>query len=167
MTNWLSMPILTLAAILQVTFVPHIRILDGTPDLIFLLVVAWAIHARLETGVTWAFVGGIVHDLLSAAPTGASVIGLVLIVFAVKFVEQQFYGVTLLVIIAVALVGTLFQYIVFSLIVAAIGFQTLHPENFTFVVFPTMAYNLVFILPVYWLTRRIQKRVQRDERIFT
>jgi rod shape-determining protein MreD len=166
MTNWLSLPVLTLAAVLQFTFVPYIRILDGAPDLVFLFVIAWTVHARLETGITWAFVGGIVRDLLSAAPLGATTLGLILIVFTLKLVEQQFYGVTFLVISITVLVGTVLHYIVFGMVVGLVGFEILRPENFTFAVMPTVAYNLVAIGPVYWLSRRLQKRIQRDERVF-
>lgn len=166
MSNWLSIPLLLLAAFLQVTFVPQIRVLGGAPDLVFLLVVAWSINASLDTGVIWAFVGGVLADLMSAAPTGASVVGLVLLVFALHLIQQQLYGVTFLVLVGVVLVGTVFHWLVLAMVAGLAGYRTLTPANFTFVVLPTVAYNLAFILPVYWLVRRIQRRIEREGRFF-
>ncbi|HRF94610.1 MAG TPA: rod shape-determining protein MreD, partial [Aggregatilineales bacterium] len=65
MGNFLSFPILIVAAILQATFMPQIRLLGGSPDLVFLVVLAWSINAELDSSVLWAFVGGISLDLLS------------------------------------------------------------------------------------------------------
>lgn len=165
MSNWLSLPVLALAAILQSTFVPQIRILGGGPDLVFLFVLAWAFNARIENGVTWAFVGGILQDLLSAAPTGASAIGMILIVFAINLINRQVYGVSAAVIAAMVLAGTLLQQIILMIILRLSGF-VIHPiESFSFVVVPTMAYNFVLIWPIYLFVRRIQKRYTRDGRL--
>src|SRR3978361_1953415 len=106
MSNWISFPILILAAILQTTFMPQIRILNGTPDLIFLFVFAWSVNSTLETGVAWAFVGGLSRDLLLAAPLGTSAIGLLLIVFAINQVRGQVYGVGFTLFIGFVIAGT-------------------------------------------------------------
>ena len=165
MGNWLSLPILALAAMLQASFVPQIRILGGVPDLVFLFVLAWSIHMPLEAGVTWAFVGGILQDLLSAAPTGTSTLGMILAVFGVSLVHRQVYGVGVAVIAALVLVGTLVQQIMLMLILSMSGY-TINPiESFSYVVVPTIAYNLVFILPIYWFVRRLQKRYIRTSQI--
>lgn len=165
MSNWLSLPILALAALLQSTFVPQIRILGGGPDLVFLFVLAWSLNARLEHGVTWAFVGGILQDLLSAAPTGASVVGMVIVVFIVNQINRQVYGISLVVLAALVLAGTLLQQILLMILLALSGFTVNLIESFSYIVVPTMAYNFVLIWPVYWFVRRLQKRYTRDGRL--
>jgi len=165
MSNWLSLPMLALAAILQSTFVPQIRILGGGPDLVFLFVLAWALNTRLENGVTWAFVGGVLQDLLSAAPTGTSVLGMVILVFAINQINRQVYGVSLAVIAALVLAGTLLQQVMVMIVLRFSGFPINLIENFTYIVVPTMAYNFVLIWPIYWFVRRLQKRYTRDGRL--
>jgi rod shape-determining protein MreD len=165
MGNWLSLPILALAAMLQATFVPQIRLLGGIPDLVFLFVLAWSIHMPLEAGVTWAFVGGIQQDLLSAAPTGTSTLGMILVVFGVSLVQRQVYGVGVALIAALVLVGTLVQQLVVMLVLSSSGYTLDLFQNFSYVVVPTIAYNLVFIWPIYWLVRRLQKRYSRTSQI--
>src|SRR5690606_32117310 len=119
--RFLSLPILLIAAALQASFVPQIRLLNGGPDLVFLLVLAWAINADLEESVIWAFVGGICQDLLSAAPTGTSVMGMLLIVFAISGIGRQVYRTGFVVLVGMVLVGTLLQQLLIMIILWLIG----------------------------------------------
>jgi rod shape-determining protein MreD len=176
MSNFLSLPILALAAILQVTVIPRISVLGGRPDLVLLIVLAWVLNATLEQGIVWAFVGGICTDLLSAAPLGTSATGMIILAFMIHTVRQQLYTVGLFTLIWVVLLGTLVQHIVITLILALTGFAPAFAarlgyavivQQLTSFVFPTMIYNLIAILPVYGLIRRIQIRVDTGKRVFT
>ncbi len=166
MGNYLSIPILALVAALQATFVPQIRLLGGGPDLIFLVVLAWSINIKLEGGVTWALVGGILQDLFSAAPTGTSAVGLIIIVFAVNQLVRQVQRVGIILLLGLALAGTLFQQVMMIVLLGLLGFNVDLIGDLSDVVFPTMLYNLVLILPIYWLIRRIQRRFAADSRYF-
>ncbi|MBC7812188.1 MAG: rod shape-determining protein MreD [Burkholderiales bacterium] len=165
MGNYLSLPILVLAVVFQATFVPQVRILGGGPDLVFLFVLSWAINTTLEEGVTWAFVGGILQDLMSAAPIGASCIGLVLLVFGVNGLSRQLYRIGIFLLIGLVAAGSLLTQIVFMLVISLVGFQVRLLEDLAYVVLPTVAYNLVLILPVYWFVRRIQRSLNQNRRI--
>lgn len=167
MGSTLSLPILALAAVLQASILPQFSILGGRPDLVLLLVVSWALNAPLAEGVVWAFVGGVMQDLLSAAPTGTSVIGLVLIVFALDLFRQQVYRVGLLTLIWTALAGTLVQQVIVMIVLTLSGFNIPLLNNFGYVVLPTMFYNFIVIFPVYFVARRIQKRVAGRARFFS
>lgn len=167
MGSYISLPILALAAALQASIVPQFSILGGRPDLVFLLVISWALNAPLGQAVVWAFVGGILQDLLSAAPTGTSVIGLLVIVFALDAFRQQVYRVGIVTIMWVVLAGTLFQQAIVTIILLASGFDVPVASNIGYVVLPTVFYNFLLVFPVYFVTRRIQKRVAGRERFFT
>ncbi|GAB4509914.1 MAG: hypothetical protein OHK0046_05740 [Anaerolineae bacterium] len=166
MGSFLSLPILLIAAALQATFVPQIRLLGGGPELVFLLVLAWSINADLEEGVVWAFAGGIMQDLLSATPTGTSTLSMLLIVFAISGLGQQVYRIGIMVLIGLVLFGSLMQQIITMLILALNGFPIDWLTNLTYVSAPTIFYNLVFIWPVYWFVRRLQRRLTRDSRFY-
>jgi rod shape-determining protein MreD len=175
MGSFLSIPLLALAAALQASVIPQFSILGGRPDLIFLMVIAWALNSSLEEGVIWAFAGGILKDLLSAVPTGTSVVGLVILVFAVTYVRQQIYRVSIISLVWITLLGGLLQQLIILVIMMLTGFQPAYLNrlglapllsDFTYVILPTMIYNLVLIFPVYWLIRRIQKRVSREKPFF-
>lgn len=155
MGNYLGIPVLLIAAALQVSFMPQIRILGGEPDLTFLIVLSWSVNARLEEGVVWAFVGGIAHDLLTAAPTGTSVIGLLILIFLIEQIRRQVFGIGLLTLLGLVVGGTILQEVIHMMIIALAGYQIRPLEMFGYTVLPTTAYNLVFIWPVYWFVQRV------------
>lgn len=163
MALYLSIPILAFAAILQASILPLISLAGGGPDLVFLLVLSWSIDTDLRQGVTWAFVGGLMVDLLSALPIGVHSIPLLVIVFALSGIGTQVYRLGLLLLLSVAVGGTLFQQLTLMTLTALLGHQVQWIQEFTSIVLPTMFYNLVLIVPVYWFVRRIQRRVRRSQ----
>ena len=73
---YFAIPALTLAALIEVTMLPHLQVGNTQPDLTMLLVGAWSMRRGVEEGAVWAFIGGAVLDLLSAGPFTASMFGL-------------------------------------------------------------------------------------------
>ncbi len=139
------------------------RIENGQPDLVFLLVLAWSINAELDEGVRWAFIGGICQDLLSFAPLGTSTLGMLLLVFGIGGLGRQVYGTGLVMLAGLVMVGTLVQKVVFMGVIALNGMPVDFFAGLQRVILPTMLYNLVFIWPVYWLVRRIQRHTEEPK----
>jgi rod shape-determining protein MreD len=176
MANWLSLPLLALASVLQVSFVPQLRILNGIPDLVLLIVLSWSLNTTLEDGVIWAFVGGICKDLLSAAPLGTSVVGMVIVVFGIHAIREQIYSVGLFTLIWSTLLGTTFQQFTVLVILLLAGYGPAFGDrlgygivldSITSIILPTVFYNLLLILPVYGFVRRIQQRAERNKRSYS
>lgn len=86
-----GIPLFLIAGMLQAAIMPHLRIAGAQPDLIVILVLAWAILDHAEEGVVWAFVGGLFLDLFSGAPPGFSSLLLIPISYVVGFSEAQVY----------------------------------------------------------------------------
>lgn len=166
MGNYLSIPILALAAALQSSLIPQIRFLGGGPDLVFLCVLAWSVNAKLEAGVTWALVGGIIQDLLSATFTGTSAIGLIVVVFGANQIAGQVNRVGFVFLTLLVVVGSFAQQIILLILLPLTGFRIDVLADFSYVVLPTVVYNLIFIWPVYWIIRRIQRRFAANRRFF-
>lgn len=158
MSGYLSIPILAFAAILQATLLPQISLTGGGPDLVFLLVLSWAIDTDLIKGVTWAFVGGIMLDLMSAMPLGTSSIPLLVLVFAISGIGGQIYRLGLGLLLSMAVGGTLFQQITLMTLSMLLGYSVNWSQELTSIVIPTMFYNLILIVPTYWLVRSIQRQ---------
>ena len=159
MGYYLALILLPLAAALQSTWVPLLRIDNGQPDLVLLLVAGWAVRANWREAIFWAFVGGIAADLLSVLPTGTSAIALLLMVFAIRALAEQLYGANALFLVAFVIAGTLLQEGISTVILTLIGFGSDLVQWAELLLLPTLFYNLILTLPVYWLLRRIQKRL--------
>src|SRR5438309_12075521 len=59
------------AALLQGTVAPLIAVGGARPSLPILVAASWSIAAGAREGVWWAFLGGLVSDLISGGPLGA------------------------------------------------------------------------------------------------
>ncbi len=165
MGHYLSLPLLFLAVVIQTTFIPQIRVFGGQPDLLLLFVLSWSVHERLEVNVTWAFVAGIAADLMSAAPTGVSVIGLLCIVFLIDQLKGQLFNISLPVLVLLTAFSTLIQQTLFLMLMSINGANVRLVEQVFYVMLPSMVYNILVILPVYWFIRRIQRTFFERRRI--
>ncbi|MDZ4764721.1 MAG: rod shape-determining protein MreD [Chloroflexota bacterium] len=157
--------LLALAAVAGSTFTPQVRVFGGQPDLVFLLVLSLAVVSPLEQSVTWALIGGILQDMLSLTPTGASAVGLVLTVFAVDWLRGQMFRLGVINLLVLTLLGTALQKFTIMMISAVVGFSVRPVEIAIYVVAPTMVYNLIFLFPVYWFARRLSRRRATAQRL--
>ena len=132
------------------------------PGLVFLLVVCWAINTDWQQGAVWAFIGGVLLDLLSALPVGTSTIPLLILVFPLGGSGEAVYRLRLPLLMGVGFLGTLLQQLLMLLLMALLGHRIAWLQNFSSIIFPTMIYNLVLILPIYWFLSRLQRGLRRS-----
>ncbi len=66
----------TMAALLELTVSPYVRVGDAHPHLVLALAVVVTVAVGIEEGLTWAFVGGVVLDVLAQRPLGSSAFAL-------------------------------------------------------------------------------------------
>jgi rod shape-determining protein MreD len=57
-------------ALIQLTVVPYLRIGDAQPDLVLVFAVTATVAGNIEAGLVWAFIGGLMIDLLAPRPLG-------------------------------------------------------------------------------------------------
>lgn len=183
MGYFLALPILALAAILQVGLLPRllvspidfgtipllnvplsVEIYDGQLSLVLILVLAWAVHAEIEEAVFWAFIGGIFQDVLNPIiPTGVSVISLLIMVFAIKALEQNFYRFSIVLLISFVLIGTVAQHVSVFMALILQGYTLSIFDVFLSFTLPSLGMNLLASVPLYLLLRLIQKRQPRRQ----
>ena len=60
------------AALFDTSVAPFLQIGGGQLDLVLVLAVIWTVVVGFEGGLTWAFVGGILTDLLAPRPLGST-----------------------------------------------------------------------------------------------
>jgi rod shape-determining protein MreD len=87
------------AALLETSVLPELTIAGAKPDLLFILAVAATMMIGVENGLTWAFVGGLMLDLLTPGrQLGATSLTLLLVVgatvAAMRFLPQRHVSVT-------------------------------------------------------------------------
>lgn len=147
--RYIGLPVLALAAILNTTLMAELRVGGGAPDLVFLLVIAWALLTDLGDGLLWAVVGGVLQDWLSVAPLGTSAFGLIIVVFAADVVFGETARGNVLVPLVVAAVGTVIYHGAVMLVLQLEGYAFPPFLAASYVTVPTLVFNVLLILPVY------------------
>ena len=68
------------AALLNLTIGPLIQVGGAQPDFVLIAAVIWTVVAGIEGGLVWAFVGGLMIDLLAPRPLGSTAFTLLICV---------------------------------------------------------------------------------------
>lgn len=69
-------PLILIAGLLQSTAATRVKIYGVKPDLVLILVVVGTLIYGSRSGLVWAFIGGLVLDMFSGGPMGASSLAL-------------------------------------------------------------------------------------------
>lgn len=140
---------------------PQLRLLDGSPDLVFLLVISWALKGSLQSSIAWAFIGGIALDLMSIQPVGTSTLGMLIVIYGINGLGERLYGIGFFALMAIVLIGT----IVMQLCIIGVVFVVGHPIDWgyamTDVIAPTLFYNGIVIWPIYGFVYMLQNQIER------
>jgi rod shape-determining protein MreD len=108
----------TVTALLEATLIPYFTVGNANLHPVLVIGVIWTIAAGIERGVVWAFVGGLVLDVLLDRPLGASAFALLVAVGGATLIARPMPSLrTLSPIVAVpvlSLVNSLLIYVLAS-----------------------------------------------------
>ncbi len=149
MSLQLGFPLMLLAAMVQSTVLPRLRILGGQPDLVLLLVLAWAILDHEREGMAWAFVGGLLLDLLSGAPLGLSALIMVPITYLIGITEAQVYRSSVAFSLLLTAGGVFAYHILYLLLLnALLGYPVAWAASLRYVTIPSVLFDMILIIPI-------------------
>jgi rod shape-determining protein MreD len=86
---YLAIPLMLILLVVQVTVSPHIELFGVAPQLLFLLSIVLGLYYGLQQGLILAFIAGILFDLYSAGPMGASSLALMAAVSVAVFAQGR------------------------------------------------------------------------------
>lgn len=78
------------AALVEYTVVPYIKVGNASPQPLLVFGVIWTLASGLEAGLVWAFVGGLALDVLTQRPLGSSAFALLIAMGAASVVGSLF-----------------------------------------------------------------------------
>jgi rod shape-determining protein MreD len=160
MSLLVGIPLLMLESVFQSAVLSRLTLFGGTLNLVLLTVLCWNLLAERSDGLGWAFAGGLFADLLSAGPTGASVIGLLAVGYVAGLTEGRLWRTHFLLPLASALIGTIAFHLIYLAVLALTGYPVNLPDQIAFVTFPSVFLNMLGILPLYWSIRRLHDWVR-------
>ena len=112
----------TVAALLESTVTQYVRVGDAQPHLVFVLAVVTTVAAGLDTGLVWAFVGGIALDTLGPRPLGTTAFALLIAVGATSLIARSLNRIRPV----VAIIATALLSLVYSMTLVVL-FSVLRP----------------------------------------
>lgn len=158
-----GVPLLAMLAVLQATVFGQFRLLDGAPDLMLLGVVAWALTGQKKQAMVFGLLGGLLLDLFSGIPLGATSIALILAAFLVSFTEESFWEAHLLMPLAAVLVTSLIYHAINLLVLLLLGRLPDLDYALAQVVLPSVFLNVILALPLTQFVESVEQSLYPPE----
>lgn len=152
------------AALLQASIVPYLRVAGATPDLVLVVVLLWGSFGVFDCAMTAAFIGGIVIDALLLRPLGSTSFVLLLAAAVVTSVSHTGARTRLPLLVITAVVLAVATALLWNVVYGALAGPVPAPDPFgpaiPDAIYTTAIY--VVILPIAILLRR---RFGEQERV--
>jgi rod shape-determining protein MreD len=104
--------IAVMAALVEFTVVPYLKIGEAALHPVLVLGVVWILVGGFESGLAWAFVGGLALDILGQRPLGASAFSMLIAIGAASLIGGFLGRIR----IAAPVVATLVASLVYSML---------------------------------------------------
>lgn len=158
--------VLLTAVLLQTTFFARYVTLFGiTPDLILVVVISFAILEGPTVGATSGFGGGLLRDLLVAAPKGLTGLAYLIVGYGVGIVRPYVQSTSVVVPVLGIFAGSLAGSFLYVVLTVLLGEPIHSPARVAQVVFLTAAYNTLLVPFVYPVVRKITS-VYKSEKVY-
>jgi len=152
-----------LLALLELSVAPYLQIAGLKPDLVLIVVVSVASFSGLERAFAWAFVGGLMLDLLSAGPyrpVGATAFTLLIVAGLASITVRAFPSGR----IAIAVLLVLVLAVLYHLLI--LSFVSLRGESATDplgTILPIAVLDAVLAIPIAVFGFVAARRLQAQE----
>lgn len=151
------------AALLELTLVPHLEVAGAHPHLVLLATVVGTFAFGFEAGVTLAVAGGLALDILASRPLGSSVFVLLIVAGGVSAAAGAFSPIRLVAPIVLTIVASpIFSLALMAVLSVSEGRPW--PDDPIGLVLPGMIYDGVLAIVVGPLVVAARARAQESER---
>jgi rod shape-determining protein MreD len=153
----------TVTAIIESTITPYLRVGDAQPHLVFVMAVVWTVAVGLDSGLVWAFVGGLALDTLAQRPLGSTAFALLLSVGVTSVLARSLARIRPI----VTIIATAILSLVYSMTLVLL-FAVLRPpaalSDPLRVVLPSVPYDAILAAILGPLIVSIRDRMTDEER---
>jgi len=159
----LAIPLFGVLAIFQSAVVSRLPLLHGTADLIFLVVVAWALQERVRNAWQWAVIAGMIVGYISALNMLIPVVSYLVVTGLALLLKQRVWQVPVLAMLAVTFVGSLLIYGLTALFLSITGTPLPFIDTLNLIILPSTILNLLLAIPIYALVKDLSEWLYPEE----
>jgi len=158
-----AFPLLSFLAILQAAVVSRLPLLQGTADLILLVLVAWGLQERVRSAWQWAVIGGFIIGSISILPdlvpigTYLAVTGLVLLV------RRRIWETPILAMFTLTFIGSLVTQVAAWLAVSIGGTPLPLLDSLRLILLPSLLLNLLLAAPIYAVIKDLAEWIYPED----
>ncbi len=162
LTLYITLPLLTVLALIQDVLLAPVSIMGARPDLVLVAVAVWAFLRGPIEGSLWAFIGGMILDLFSGGPLGGITLGLLVVSFLVRRQWGQELGSTILQLVLLVLIACFFYHVVLLLVLLWAGHAVNWSYGLSQIAGPSALLNAVLAPFVYWPLSWLDRRTRPE-----
>ena len=151
MAIFLALPILGLMVILQSAIFSQVHLLNGSIDLVLLVVVAWSVQERVKTAWHWGIIAGLLVSLATSVPIWAIVPAYVIATGIAIYMRRIFWQRPLLAMIMATFFAILITHAITVFALGITGIPIPLIEAFYLITIPSILLNLLLSIPMYAL----------------
>lgn len=158
-----SIPVLALALLLQTAIVSRIMLINGSADLVLLVLAALGLQERVRHAWIWAVLAGLFVGFVSGVPWYVYLASYLAVVGVARLLTHRVWQAPLLAMFSVTLIGTLVlqmaTFTVLTFLQVSLGLA----DVFEKIILPSILLNLLLAIPVYGLVRDLADRLYPGE----
>ncbi len=151
MAELIALPVLGALVILQSALIRQVTVLQGSADIVMLMVVAWALQPNVRRSWVWAILAGIMVGYISNLPLAVWLAGYTSAGLLAAFLRRRAWEAPILGMILLAILGTLIVQGLAWGALTLLGTPLPLGLSLRRVILPSMLLNLLFIVPIYSL----------------
>lgn len=155
----LAFPVLTILTIFQTAIASRIFLLHGSPDLVLLVILAWALQERVTTPWHWAVIGSLLVSIPSAQPVYATISGYMLATGIAVLLKKRVWQVPFFAMSIATSLGTFLSTSITWLVLILRGHPLPMLESLNLVILPSVLLNLLLSFVVFTLINGLAEQV--------
>lgn len=145
----LSIPLLSLITIVQTSVVSRMPLLQGTADLVMVVIIAWALQERVKHPWQWAITGGILTDFFSGLPFGIYTLSYLTLTLLARLLGRRLWQFSFLIQLFLTLLGTMLIHVISTLVIFLQGTRLEIINVLQSITLPSLLLNLMLTIPVF------------------
>jgi len=159
MAFFISIPVLYFATLFQMVAISRLPLINGSADLVMLVLAAWGIIDIGKNYWGWGLVGGLMMSFVTKVPWPAVVLSYFLVAVTAHLLHGRIWQSPILAMLLMALLGTLITQFSAVLALSLNEVPLIIGECVSAVIVPSIILNLLFTIPVYIVIKDVAKWV--------
>ena len=145
----IAIPIFTVMLIVQSAVLSRIPLVQGTADLVLLVLIAWSLQRRVKTAWHWGVIGGLMAGFVSALPLGVPLISYLFVVGFALILRRRVWQAPILAMFVTVFFGTLIVHFIDLIALRLVGNPLSWLEALNMITLPSVLINLLLAIPAY------------------